>query len=87
MKRKQPAKGAPGIIADGPLSARSKAYAAAEAQLVSEARIRHAKERAGASPLARIRLELKIRREVQAELRRRFPPHALYGAAPFGIRE
>lgn len=86
MHRKQRATGVARIIADGLFSARSKAYVAAEAKLLSEARLRHAQERVGASPLALIRLGWKIRREVQAELRKKFPHHALYASASFKRR-
>jgi hypothetical protein len=53
------------------------------AQLISEARLRHAHELNEATPLARIRLEWKIQREVQAGLKKRFPLEALYAVAPF----
>jgi hypothetical protein len=86
MHAKPPMRRVAKIIADGPLSARTKAYLACEAQLTTEARRRHAKAANGASTFERIRLEWKIWREVREELRKKFPPDALYGSAPFRFR-
>ena len=69
------------IIAEGSLSSRSKEYRVIESRLVAEARLRYAQALKGASLLKRVRLELAIQREVQAELKKRFPSHALYGVA------
>lgn len=74
------------IIAAGPLSPRTKSYLAYEARLVAGARLRHAGAAKAASLLGRIRLELKIGREVRAELKKRFPHDALYGVAAFKFR-
>jgi hypothetical protein len=66
------------IIAAGPFSLRTKSYLAAEARLVAEARRRYEMEAEGASTLALIRLEWRIWREVRSELKKRFPPQAMY---------
>jgi hypothetical protein len=86
MHAKPPMKRVAKIIADGPLSSRTKEYLAVEARLVAEARRRHTPAANGASTIERIRLEWTIWREVRAELKKKFPPGALYGTAPFTSR-
>jgi hypothetical protein len=66
------------IIAGDPMGARRKAYEAIRARLVAEARLRHAGGAGETSLLERIRTEWKLRREVRAELKKQFPPYALY---------
>jgi len=86
MHLEPPMKRVAKIIADGPLSSRTKAYLAAESRLVAEVRRLHAGEANGASTLARIRLEWRIWREVRAELKKTFPPDALYSIARHKFR-
>ena len=86
MHPEPPMKRVATIIADGPLSSRSRAYTATKSRLLTEARLRYAQQAKEASLLARIRLEWKIQREVRAELKKRYPPHALYANAPFKFR-
>jgi len=66
------------IVAAGPRSPQSKAYSVVEARLMGESRRRHAEQLKGDSVLGRILLEWRIWREVQAELKKIFPPNALY---------
>jgi hypothetical protein len=71
----------PGIIADGPLRHRlSGRHGRLRARLVAEARARHAEALAHAPLWRRLWLRVVIEREVRAQLRRVFPPHALYAA-------
>jgi hypothetical protein len=73
--------GDPGIIADGPLRHRlSGRYGEIRERLVAEARGRHAGALAHAPLWRRLWLRVVIEREVRAQLRRAFPPHALYAA-------
>jgi GrpB-like predicted nucleotidyltransferase (UPF0157 family) len=71
----------PAIVAGGPLASWGCEYATIERRLLAEARLRRAQELKKASLLGRARLELAIRREVSAQMRRKFPFGALYGAA------
>jgi hypothetical protein len=57
---------------------RSKEHAALRARLVAEARRRHEADINGAPFWKRAWLEVVIEREVRDELRRLFPPGALY---------
>jgi hypothetical protein len=69
------------IIAGGPERIRlSEPYRALRARLEAEARARHAAALAKAPLWRRIWLGAVIAREVRAQLRRAFPPHALYAA-------
>ena len=69
------------IIADGPFSPREKQYWIVRARLFTEARRRRAEDFKKASFLEQIRLEWEIRCEVSRELKRMFPPGALYAAS------
>jgi hypothetical protein len=67
------------IIPDGPgRFGRSRECAALRARLAADARLRHDAELRGAPFWRRAWLELAIEREVRAELRKLFPPGALY---------
>jgi hypothetical protein len=68
------------IIADGLFSLRSKQVVAVKERLRAAAGLRHAQEMKGASVLARMRLKVKMEREVRAELGKLFPPGAFYVA-------
>jgi hypothetical protein len=59
---------------------RSKEHAALRARLVAEARRRHEADISAAPFWRRAWLEVVIEREVRAELRRHFPPGALYAS-------
>jgi hypothetical protein len=78
MHEKPPRKTRSDIVAGGLLSPLSKEYAATRGRLITAARVRYAHETENATILGRMRLELKIQREVRAELRKKFPPGALY---------
>jgi hypothetical protein len=69
----------PRIVVDGIRRLRgSKEYGAVRTRLLSEARARHTEEIKVASFWRRIWLNLKIEREVRAELNKMCPPGALY---------
>jgi hypothetical protein len=73
--------GNPRIVADGPLRARlSGRHGELRARLLCEARLRHAAALEEAPPWRRLWLRIVIEREVRAQLRKAFPPHALYAA-------
>ena len=86
MHEKPPSNSRSHIIADGLFSRRSKEYVATRGRLVAAARVRYAQELKDASIFGRIRLELKIEREVRAELRKIFPPGALYAVPQTDFR-
>lgn len=70
------------IVADGAQRLReAKDYSAARRRILSEVRGRHRAEVKNASFWRRLRLEVQIRRETRAELKKEFPPAALYIAA------
>jgi hypothetical protein len=79
-------KGTSQIIADGACSARLTQYRAARAKLIAEARMRYERELREASLWTRLKLELRIRREVSAALRKKFPLFALYANGGLKIR-
>jgi hypothetical protein len=87
MHEKQPMKARSDIVAGGLFSPLSRQYAAARRRLTTAARTRYAQEIKDASTLGRMRLELRIEREVRAELDRIFPPGALYAAAQRRVRD
>ncbi len=69
------------VVADGPERLRAAAdYAAVRQRIVAEVRQRHRAEPGSASFWREVWLAVKIRREVQAELRKVFPPGALHVA-------
>jgi len=69
------------IVADG-YSRLSKArdYGAVTQRITREVRQRHEEEKKASSIFARLRLEVRIRREIRAEIEKEFPSGALYVA-------
>ncbi len=71
----------PKIVVDGPQRLRrGDNYEEVRKQLLVEIAQRFELQRAGASIWGRICIDLRIRREVRAELMKRFPEGALYFA-------